>query len=118
MSSRPEIRRDAALHETRKAAKRLRYALEAAEPAVGKRARRLRKRLKPVQSLLGDHQDAAVARPVLRELGVRAHQDGGNGFTFGLLHGIEGERARRLEERLPDRWRRLQQPKYTRWLNS
>ena len=110
--------RDAALHETRKAAKRLRYALEAAEPAVGKRARRLRKRLKPVQSLLGDHQDAAVARPVLRELGVRAHQDGGNGFTFGLLHGIEGERARRLEERLPDRWRRLQQPKYTRWLNS
>ena len=49
--------RDLALRETRKAAKRLRYAAEAAEPAVGKPARRLEKRLKPVQKLLGDHQD-------------------------------------------------------------
>ena len=37
---------------------RLRYGAEAAEPAVGKPARRLRKRLKPVQNLLGEHQDS------------------------------------------------------------
>jgi CHAD domain-containing protein len=75
--------RDGALHETRKAAKRLRYATEAAEPVVGKPAKRLRKQLKPVQTLLGDHQDTVVARPVLREFGAQAHLDGGNGSRSG-----------------------------------
>ena len=93
--------RDQALHEARKAAKRLRYAAEAAEPAVGKPAKRLRKRLKPMQSVLGDHQDAVVARPVLRELGAQVHQEGGNGFTFGLLHAIESDRAAHAERRPP-----------------
>ena len=108
--------RDLALHETRKAAKRLRYATEAAEPAVGQPARRLRKRLKPVQNLLGDHQDSVVARPVLREFGAQAHLDGGNGFTFGLLHGTEAARADRAEQRLPARWKRMTKPRNTRWL--
>ena len=108
--------RDLALHETRKAAKRLRYATEAAEPAVGKPARRLRKRLKPVQNLLGDHQDSVVARPVLREFGAQAHLDGGNGFTFGLLHGTEAARADRAEQHLPASWKRMTKPKNTRWL--
>jgi CHAD domain-containing protein len=78
--------RDTELHEARKAAKRLRYATEAAAPALGKPARTLIKRTKQVQELLGDHQDSAVARPVLRELGAQAHLQGGNGFTFGLLY--------------------------------
>jgi CHAD domain-containing protein len=78
--------RDIELHEARKAAKRLRYATEAAAPALGKPARTLIKGTKQVQELLGDHQDAAVARPVLRDLGAHAHLDGGNGFTFGLLY--------------------------------
>jgi CHAD domain-containing protein len=110
--------RDTALHETRKAAKRLRYATEAAEPALGKPAGRLRKRLKPVQKLLGDHQDTVVARPVLRELGARAHLDGGNGFTFGLLHGIEAARAERAEHNLPDRWKRMTKPRNTSWMKG
>jgi CHAD domain-containing protein len=108
--------RDLALHETRKAAKRLRYATEAAEPAVGKPAKRLRKQLKPVQSLLGDHQDTVVARPVLREFGAQVFQEGGNGFTFGLMHGAEAARAERAERRLPERWRRMTRPKNTDWL--
>jgi CHAD domain-containing protein len=108
--------RDLALHETRKAAKRLRYATEAAEPAVGKPAKRLRKQLKPVQKLLGDHQDTVVARPVLREFGAQAQLDGGNGFTFGLMHGTEAARAERAEQRLPTSWKRMRRPKNTRWL--
>ena len=78
--------RDIELHEARKAAKRLRYATEAAAPTFGKPARTLVKRTKEVQELLGDHQDSAVARPVLRELGATANLEGGNGFTFGLLY--------------------------------
>ncbi|HVH22671.1 MAG TPA: CYTH and CHAD domain-containing protein [Pseudonocardia sp.] len=110
--------RDGALHEARKAAKRLRYATEVAEPAIGEPARRLRKRLKKMQSVLGDHQDTVVARPVLRDLGAQVHLDGGNGFTFGLLHGIEATRAERAERELPGRWARLEQPKITRWLRG
>jgi len=67
---------------------------------VGKPATRLRKHLKPVQNLLGDHQDTVVARPVLREFGAQTHVDGGNGFTFGLLHGHEQASAERIERRL------------------
>jgi CHAD domain-containing protein len=78
--------RDTALHEARKAAKRLRYAAEAATPSVGKAAHRLVSRTKQLQELLGQHQDATVSLAALRELGTDAHLDGGNGFTFGLLY--------------------------------
>ncbi len=99
--------RDVALHAMRKAVKRARYVLEAAEPALGKEARKLRKRVKRVQSLLGDHHDTVVARPVLRELGARAPLDGGNGFTFGVIHGAEHALARELERQLPAAWARV-----------
>ncbi|MDQ4104208.1 MAG: CYTH and CHAD domain-containing protein [Actinomycetota bacterium] len=99
--------RDVALHETRKAAKRLRYATEAAKPALGKSAKRLRRRLKTVQELLGAHQDTVVSRPVLRELAAQAHLDGGNGFTYGLMHATETARADRAERDLPKAVKRL-----------
>jgi inorganic triphosphatase YgiF len=41
--------RDTALHEMRKAAKRARYVIEAAEPVLGNKARKLRKRVKTVR---------------------------------------------------------------------
>jgi CHAD domain-containing protein len=39
-----------------------RYAAEAVQPVSGKKARRFAKRMKAVQSVLGDHQDAVNAR--------------------------------------------------------
>ncbi|MFI6097666.1 CHAD domain-containing protein [Lentzea sp. NPDC051213] len=94
---------DEPLHEARKAAKRLRYSAEVAEPALGKHATALRKRAKDVQTLLGDHQDSVVARPVLLALG----RGDDNGFTFGLLYGREVELAHKTEAELPALWRRL-----------
>ncbi len=82
----PGDQHNVALHDARKAAKRLRYAAEAAAPVLGKPARRLVARVKQLQELLGNHQDAAVSLDVLRELGAQANLDGGNGFTFGLLY--------------------------------
>jgi CHAD domain-containing protein len=99
--------RDTALHGMRKAAKRARYVIEAAEPALGKKATNLRKRVKKVQSLLGDHHDTVVNRPVLRDLGGRAQLDGGNGFTFGVLHAAEVATARELESQLPAAWAKV-----------
>lgn len=110
--------RDIALHEARKAAKRLRYTTEAIKPAVGKPAKRLQRRLKKVQQLLGEHQDTVVSRPVLREFAGQAHLDGGNGFTYGLMHASESDRAARAEQGLPATWRRMRKRKNITWLKA
>ncbi len=110
--------RDTALHDARKAAKRARYAAEAAATALDKPAHRSAKRLKAVQGLLGDFQDAVVARAVLRDLGMRAHIDGENAFTHGVLLGREIERADALRARLPQVWHRADSGKARRWLRG
>lgn len=112
----PGPERDTALHLVRRRAKRLRYAVEMVEPVLGKPARRLRRRTKDLQSLLGDHHDLVVLRPVLRELGAQAYRDRANGFTFGLVHGRADERARRLAHRFPHHWHRMTKRRATRWL--
>ncbi len=103
--------RDAALHEVRKKAKRLRYTAELAAPVGGDGADRVRRRAKAVQKALGDHQDSVVAREVLRRLGGTSHLAGENGFTFGLLLGTERLRAERARARAEDAWGRLPGPK-------
>lgn len=81
--------RDLELHEGRKAAKRLRYATEAAEPALGGAAGKLISHTKKVQEVLGEHQDAVVAAPVLREIAIAASGGGESAFTWGVLYGLE-----------------------------
>ncbi|MFI1968142.1 CYTH and CHAD domain-containing protein [Streptomyces cinnamoneus] len=96
--------RDVALHEARKAAKRARYAAEAATPALGKPAKRFARRMKDVQSLLGDHQDSVVARAALRTIAGQAALAGEDTFTYGLLYGREERRAADDERELPRVW--------------
>ncbi|MFJ2895973.1 CHAD domain-containing protein [Streptomyces sp. NPDC087218] len=102
--------RDLALHEARKAAKRTRYAAEAARPALGRPAKRFAKRMKAVQSLLGDHQDSVVAREALRTLAAQAHGAGESAFTWGLLYGREEAAAAACERELPGVWERASRP--------
>jgi CHAD domain-containing protein len=108
--------RDVALHETRKAAKRARYAAEAAGPALGKRARRFAKRMKNVQSVLGSHQDAVIARATARDIGVQAHLAGENAFSFGLLHERAHHQAIACEGQAQRTWRRARRKKFRGWL--
>lgn len=89
------------LHELRNKVKRYRYTME----ALGKPV----KPLKKLQQVLGEHQDSVVARTELRTLGAQAHLAGENGFTFGLLHGIERSDAERARASLPKAWRRARQ---------
>jgi CHAD domain-containing protein len=103
----PGTERDAALHAVRKKVRRLRYACEVAEPAIGKPAKKTARRSRKIQGLLGDHHDAVAARPVLRRLGAAAHLEGGNGFTFGVVHGLLDERAARQEADFDRLWQRL-----------
>ncbi|MFD7032328.1 CHAD domain-containing protein [Streptomyces sp. NPDC059917] len=103
--------RDLALHDARKAAKRARYAAEAAVPALGAPAKRLAKAMKSVQTLLGDHQDSVVARDALRALAVQANGAGESSFTWGLLHGREEALAERRERELPAAWAEASDPR-------
>ncbi|MFG2950403.1 CYTH and CHAD domain-containing protein [Streptomyces adustus] len=100
----PGTDRDAALHQARKAAKKTRYATEPARGSLGRPARRLGKRVKAVQRLLGEHQDSVVAREALRNLALAAHAAGESAFTWGLLYGQEQAAAERCERELPAAW--------------
>ena len=87
---------DAAMHRARKAAKRLRYTAELAEPEVGRPAKRIRKRAKKMQERLGARQDNVIAAEFLLRVGRAAGTTPGeNGFTFGLLYQREREAAAR-----------------------
>ena len=107
--------RDALLHAVRKDAKRGRYAAESVEPVLGDPAAKAGKRFKQLQQLLGEHQDSVVARQALREMGVAAHLAGENGFTFGLLHGLEAARSERMITRYPKVLRKATAARPLRW---
>ncbi|MFJ8635707.1 CHAD domain-containing protein [Streptomyces sp. NPDC093568] len=100
----PGTERDKALHEARKSAKKTRYATEPARATLGKPAKRLGKRVKAVQKVLGDHQDSVVARDALRKLALAAQAAGEPGFTWGLLYGKEQAVAADRERELPAAW--------------
>jgi CHAD domain-containing protein len=91
---------DAMLHRARKAAKRARYAAELCEPLrTPKRAKRIIKHYKNIQSLLGDHQDTVVACEALQKMAVAAGTTvGENGFTYGMLYAREQQIARECRQ--------------------
>ena len=81
---------DHLLHQARKAGKRGRYAVELAEPVLGKKAGKIIDDRKALQDVLGEYQDSFVAADFLRDQGVRlGTRSGHNGFTYGLLYGRE-----------------------------
>lgn len=82
-----------AMHDVRKAAKRLRYAAEAVEPVVGKPARRLAREARRVTSHLGRVQDTTMTRAELLALARAAAAEGEPSFTYGRLHAHEEARA-------------------------
>jgi CHAD domain-containing protein len=108
--------RDEAMHSARKAGKRLRYATEVALPAVGRPAKKFASNLKGLQQALGEHQDTVVARGALRELGAQAHAAGENGFSFGVLLGLDAARAGTVENDLPELWTGAWARKRRAWL--
>jgi CHAD domain-containing protein len=109
--------RDVALHEARKSARRARYAAEAARPAAGKAAGKFAGQMKKVQSVIGEHQDAVIARAASRDLGIGAYLAGENAFTYGLLHEREAHQAERLRARARKTWKHASRPRYRRWMS-
>lgn len=109
--------REEALHAVRKAAKRFRYACEVAEPAVGKRARRLRRRTRDLATALGEHQDSVLLRDRLRRLAEAEAATGPVGFGYGRLHAQQETAGTAAVARADRAWRRLTSKKATGWLS-
>jgi CHAD domain-containing protein len=107
--------RDEALHQARKAARRARHTAETALPYGGGRAARFLKHTKAVQQILGEHQDAVMARAALPKLAAEARRAGADTYGYGRLHARQDELARAARRRLPAAWRRARRQKLVRF---
>jgi CHAD domain-containing protein len=96
---------DARLHKLRIALKRARYAAELAEPP-GSAGRRFLADARRLQTLLGEHQDAAVAERHLRASTV-VDDPTAAAFVAGRIAERQHARRIRVRERLPAAWKRL-----------
>ncbi len=99
---------DAAVHDARKAAKRLRYVVEALVPVWGDDARALAAATKRMSSVLGDRQDTVLARDHLLDLAAAATAADESGFTYGRLHAGEQAKAERLDAKFDTLWRKVE----------
>ena len=109
--------RDLAFHRVRKTAKRVRYGAETLRPICKSEAKAFVAELTTVQDILGDHQDAVMAGVLLRDLAIAASAaPGENGYTFGLLSGLELLKARADEEAFADAWAQFDHKSTWRWL--
>jgi CHAD domain-containing protein len=104
-------------HEVRKAAKRVRYATEPLEPVYGKKAKRLEKAMKQVQSVLGDHQDTAVTRRELHQLSDRAATERVNAYSMGVLDIRQEQRAAKKRAQFASTWGKASSKRLRGWLS-
>ena len=100
-----------ALHEARRATKRARYAVEPLRAVYGEPAVALTKRLKKLQSALGEHQDTVVTRDYLHDLVLRTQPalDPAAALTAGALIERESRAAEEYDALAAAAWRKLAQ---------
>jgi len=117
------VHRATLLHDARRAAKRLRYALEPVVAAYdggdGTQARRAQRTLmgiKDLQSVLGDLQDTVVTRQLLRELPSELGLDPDGSFLLGRLHGREESAAQHAMRSVDEAWQAARRSRPRRWL--
>ena len=87
--------RDAALHDVRAAARRLRCTAGVARAELGRPAKDLVRAAKGVERTLGERQDTVVTREQCRRLAIAATAAGESAFAYGRLHALEEFRAAR-----------------------
>ena len=95
---------DDALHASRIAVKRARYAADLAEHELGRPGRRFVTAAKRLQDILGDHQDAVVAEARIR---AWTATELGGGFAAGRLVQLERNRMIAARAAWPEAWRRV-----------
>ena len=97
---------DAALHASRIAVKRARYAADLASHELGRPGERFVTVSKQLQDILGDHQDAVVAEGRIRDWAASAPT---GGFAAGRLVQLERDRMAAARAAWPETWQLLDQ---------
>jgi CHAD domain-containing protein len=103
-----------ALHTTRIRLKRARYAAELAAATTGKPAKRVIKRAKKLQDILGQHQDAIVAQREIRKL-ARTVEEREPALVAGRLIERQQQRAADARTQLRDAWKRVDKASKAAW---
>ncbi len=98
---------DDVLHAARIRVKHARYAAELAQPAVGRPASRYINGAKRLQDILGDHQDATVARAELKGV-AKLLDDPEVSDVVKRLRRYEKQRKKDSREAYPAAWEELQ----------
>ncbi|MFC5177064.1 CHAD domain-containing protein [Nocardioides taihuensis] len=106
---------DLAVHEARKAAKRMRYALEPVEQLGGTTATALRERVKELTAVLGLRQDTVVARDFLARVAAAAAAAGEPVTTYAWLADAERAEAARLDDAFAVAWEAACDPALRGW---
>ena len=107
-------------HRVRKKAKRARYAAEAAARCLGpaaKEARRFAAECESVQEVLGEHQDAVVARDTVTAMAKEIEAPPAFHFAAGRLAETEDRAARAARSAFPGVWERLDRKKRRKWFS-
>ncbi len=110
------LEHDVAVHEVRKAAKRLRYACEAVEPVYDEAATRALEATTRITKALGGRQDTVISLRVVRGLAVSAEAAGESTATYDQLEAREEQRARECEAAFDQAWQEASRPELWSWL--
>jgi CHAD domain-containing protein len=97
---------DDALHASRIAVKRARYAADLAAHELGKPGARFVAVAKQLQDILGDHHDAVVAQERIRDWAATSTSEAST-FAAGRLVQLERDRMAAARTAWPATWRRL-----------
>ena len=97
---------DDALHASRIAVKRARYAADLAAHELGKPGARFVAVAKQLQDILGDHQDAVVAQERIRDWAASVSEPAAE-LAAGRLVQLERDRMAEAREAWPSTWLRL-----------
>jgi CHAD domain-containing protein len=98
---------DETLHNVRKRAKQARYTVDAMNPAFGGKVRKWGKAAKKIQSSLGEHQDARVARDTLRDLAAHPHDAATSAFNYGILYARNQPDTSASGHQVTRRWKQM-----------
>jgi CHAD domain-containing protein len=97
--------RDELTHRARKRAKRMRYALESTRPLAPKASDRAHKKLKGFQDVLGEYQDAVVAREHILATVAEDQHSAESSLGLGMLLQRELDRGDTLAPQLKPEWK-------------
>ncbi|WP_146778904.1 CYTH and CHAD domain-containing protein [Actinomadura craniellae] len=97
---------DEARHDTRKVAKRARYAAELARPVVGSSAKQMVADAKRIQEVFGGYQDGVIAMEHLHDAARRAETPA-EAFVLGVLYGVERTEAYTSRDHVEETWEQI-----------